>query len=814
MRKTHIGRCRLWIAVALIALSAAAGIGFSQIQPSGRKAGLIQFDVISELNMLTPSGPTYPNRVVFARYWVCEDYYAICMIWMEPHPSIRNMGSTIFLSDEAGFRIDEEDQREFVPVNTTYAKPLGERGPSPAGAALGSHPAFVAQTRFAEVAAASRRVYASDLGSVKSQKPGTDGVIDVNVPRGPGVVTRKLAHLKVRAKDERIESMELFDNQKRPLGRMRYEYERDGNTPSLTKLIADWPERPEKLAIDVNVVVTSSSIDVNTVGTPKSEKKRINKTSEIDYVSHKGGRTATVTYKNVALGGKVLRLPMLVEVRRSDDKRLVRSARLMNFKQLDLDKAGVWQAAKAFGGFTGDDHALAQLVKKYLAEPVRTRKPLRVDPNDVAFVKRLIAKYPVPEVAMPPEELRAGPRMKHRAPDLDPEVGAQQTLMWKEADKRERAQRREQMKAWREQVAKTPKPKQMMVEPADAIVIRARIALYEEMLARPMTEQEKTIYHAQGWFMPPPRHPSEDEQEISGLRSKLRRILNYHHAPRPPEKKPKTVDPDDFRLICQLQDHYNELATQQDRGLGERLKALDALTRLDRILRNYDAFEEHTTRYLQMVRGGGLVAMHMVGGYEKIEDLIEAGQFDKTDEAMRPWADKVAADNDADTIFRFVNMKARGPALSWASVQVLDRFLKRPGLSPVQRYEALALRAINLDEIDRFLADPEAGNNDPGGVDQWILSTTTKAEIGKLVKTAILQAVSAWEALGPARLSEAKPYSTNGISGMQQNMMEAPDATRLQETSARLDRIVSQRFGQKGPAPGPRETKRPAPTRR
>jgi len=164
------------------------------------------------------------------------------------------------------------------------------------------------------------------------------------------------------------------------------------------------------------------------------------------------------------------------------------------------------------------------------------------------------------------------------------------------------------------------------------------------------------------------------------------------------------------------------------------LEALDALMRLDRMLHDYNAFEGHTTRYLRMVRDGGLVPMHMVGGYEKIEKLMEAGQYDKANKVMRQWADRSGADNDADGIFRFVNMKARGPALSWASIQVLDRFLKRPGLSPVQRYEALALRAINLDKIDKFLADPEAGDNESGGADQWILSTTTRAGIGKLVK--------------------------------------------------------------------------------
>jgi hypothetical protein len=802
MRKIHTHRRWRWMVAALAALAITAGIGLCQIQPSGTKAGLIQFDVISELNMLTPSGPAYPNRVVFARYWVCKDYYAVCTFWMEPHPGIWNMGATIFFSDDTGFRIEDEDSSEFIPVNTTYPKPLGARGPFPGGTMLRSRSLFVAETRFAEVEAASRRVYVNDLEPVKSQKPDADGIIDVNVPEQHGGGTRKLAHLKVRAQDDRIESMELFDDQQQQLGRMRYEYERDGSTPQITKLIADWPARPVKLAIDVNATTSS-----------KSGKRKIDMVAEIDYVSHKGGRTSTVTYRNVAIGSKALRLPVQVEVRRSDDKRLIRSARLINFKEVDLDKAGVWRAAKAFGSFSREDKALAQLVQEYLAEPPRKRKPLQVDPNDVAFVKRLIAKYPVPEVAKPPEELVKPHRLMHGPLDHDPEVAMQQIQTWEEARRQERAERQEQMKAWREQVAKTPKPKRMTVEPGDAGAIRERIARYEEMLARPMTEQEKTIYHARGWLQRT-IHRTEDEREIEKLRHQLQHILSYHHAPRPPEKKPKAMEPDDLKLICQLQDHYKELAAKQDRGLGEQLKALDALTRLDRILGNYEAFEEHTTRYLQTVRDAGLVAMHMVGGYKKIEKLMEAGQYDKANEVMKPWADKSAADHDPDTIFRFASMKARGPALSWASVQVLDRLLKRPGLSRVQRYEALALRAIHLDEIDRFLADPEAGDNESGGVDQWILSTTTRAGISKLVEPAVRQAVSAWGALGPARLSEAKPYSTENLPAQVKNMKEAPDATRLQETSARLNRIVSQRFEQKGTSPSPRETGQSAPTRK
>jgi hypothetical protein len=777
--------------------------GFSQIQPSGKKAGLIRFDVISELNMLSAGWPCHPNKVVCARYWVCADYYAVSVIRTEPSGDLNTL---VVFSDETAFRLDDEERSEYVAVNTTYRKPLGERGPFRVRHVFGSMLPFAANTRHAEAEAASRRVYVDDLGPAKSRRSGANEMIDVDVPKNPGGTTRKLAHLKVRAQDGRIESMELFDGQQRQLGKMRYEYERAGNVLQLARLIADWSARPEKLAVDVDET-----------GSPEST---------VDYVSHKGGRTSTVTYKSIALGDKLLRLPVQVEVYRGDDKRLLRSAKLTNFKQVNLDQAGVWKAAKTFAGLSSEDHALAQLRDKYRATPPRKRRPLQVDPNDVAVARRLIAKYPVPEAPRPPDRPWRRAPGKRVAPDLDPNMGPQQMRARQEARQRESAQRSEEVKAWREQATKTPKPKQMTVEPGDARAIRERVARYDDMLVPPpLTEEEKTKYASQDW-VPRPSESTEEEREIRELRDNLRKILNYHRVPELPEDKPKPVEPGDLDLIRQLRSHYEKLAVQQDQGLGAQLRALGALIQLDWIPHDYDAYEGHTVRYLQMMRNAGLIPMHMLSGFEHIRHLVTAGQCDKANKLIKSWADRSGAENDADAIFRFANMEGYRPMLSWASVQVLDRLLQRPGLSPVQRYEALALRAINLDEIDRFQADPEAGDsnrlvldreadkNKSRAINQWILSTTTRAGISKLVEPAIRQAVSAWGALGSARWSEAKPYSTKNLAPRVRNANAVPDATRLQETSARLDRIVRQRFGQKGTTPGPPKAGRPGPTRK
>jgi len=791
MRRTYIGWW-LWIVVALIAPLVTA-VGFCRIQPSGTKAGLIRFDAVSEWNM-DWTGST--NIVAFARYWVCQDYYAVSVVWTEPRGHGRDMKTAMVLSDGTGFRMDNEHYPHWVPTNTTYPKPVGERPPFRwGGGAYGSE-----DMRFAEADALARRVYVSDLAPAKNPKSEADGVVDVNVPRGPGGVTRKLARLKVHAKDDRIESMELFDNQRQSLAKMRYEYEPGAGAARIRTLVAELTVRPEKLGVSSSVTFTRAD------GTKTSYK-----IPDANYVSHKGGRTCTVTYRDVTLGDKVLRLPVQVRVQRSDNKQLLRSARLMNFKRVDLDKKGVWEAAKAFGSLGSEHSTWSRLVNKFLQFEPRVGSP-SVDPNDFTFARRLIAKYPVLE--RPPMPEKPSPvRMEREAPDLDPEMGMQQELMRAEARKREQAQWQEQTKKWHEQAARVPKPKRMTVEPNDLRLIRQLSGRYHRMLLPPLTEEQRTELRTKGGMGPAWEIP-ERLREVKELRDKLEEILRYHHASPLPEDRAPEPNESDLKLIRQLKGHYEKLTLQQDQGLGGRFKALDALARLDLMLKDYDGFEGLFRRYLQMLRDAELNQMYMVGGYLYIDNLIEAGRYEDAKRLFGQWADSSAADNDADGVYRFCGSDLGGRGSPWAGLQVLDRFLKKPGLSPVQRYEGLALRAISLDKLDRLLADPETAYDEARKAQAgWVLSNTTKAQVARMVEPAVREAVAAWEALGPARLTEAKPYSTESMAPMERNMLESPDATRLQETSAKLDQIVRQRSGQKRPAPRPRETRRSAPTR-
>ncbi|MBN1362137.1 MAG: hypothetical protein JW993_16195 [Sedimentisphaerales bacterium] len=753
-----------WIAVAFVGLSVAAGIGVGQIEPSGRKAGVVQFDAVNELRL----SDALPYCVIFARYWVCSDFYAISILWTEPHGGGLLLRTTVILSDENGFRIEDPRRSEIIPVNTTYIRPLGEKGAYPR---MGLRPAFQ-DIRFAEADALSRRVYVSDLAALNEAGGQAERTVNLKVPPGPPGRKRRLAEVRLQAQGRRIDSMELFDAQRLSLGRMRYEYEAEGPPPRLARLVADLPPRPVRLQPD----------DAND--------------PEIDYVSHKGGRTCTVAYQDVTIGDRTLRLPARIEVRVAGERQLLRSARLLNFKGVDLDKASAWEAARAFSRLDSEFPTWARLFDKYLDHQPKLGPP-SIDPNDLASVRRLIAKYPVPQLTPPSPEAIRGERSSSLR-ELGPEEWARQRRAQSEA-RREAAMDRSRL------ARMTPRPEPKDIEPNDARIMRQLRAYYLRMLHPPLTEEERATLRQQGWYERRGTVP-EDKREASELRRQLGRVLGYHRAPVLPEDLPPALDPGDLEPIRRLQKHYEALARQTDHGLGGQLRALHHLLRLDEILKDYDAFEAHTLRYLRLLEEADLFAMYMTGGCDHIGTLLEAGQYAKASRLLTQWAEKAATGNDPDAIFHFVGAVFGGQSNPWASARLLERSLRRSGLSALQRYEALALRAIALDKIDKLLASAQTTESQTSQAQaRWILSETTRAALARTIELALRQALSAWQTLGSADRFEARPYSTANTPAMPINMMGAPEATPLQETSALLDQIIQQRTGRTNvnlPGPG------------
>lgn len=769
--KRRYGCTRVLCLIAgVTCISLAGGMGLGRIEPAGKGTRLIQFDVLSDLNM----DEGFIETVVFARYWVCRDYYAVSVIWTEPHGlGLQDMKTAVVLSDRTAFQMANERYQDWIPTNSTYPKPVGERGAFRHGAGIYEG----AEMRYADAEVVARRVYVDDLAPLKDPAADGDRIIDL---KDRDDARRKVAQLKVHTKGRRIESMELFNEMRQPLCRMKYEYTGAGDVARLGRLVATLPVRPEKLAVSGEM--TTSFPDGGT------QPRRI---TDIDHVHHEGGRTCTVVYEDVSLADTMLRLPVRVEVRVTNTNRLLRSARLMNFKRVDLDKSGVWETAKAFAHMSDDDEAHYRLVDKYLSPSPRVG-PLQVDPNDLSFVRGLLARYPLPEVIPMPTQ-QGIDRLGEKA--IEGERPSMADAQKRREDRRRRQKLwEEQIKQWQDQIARTPKPARREIEPNDVRVMRQLCDHYQKTVIAPLTEEQKKEFATRGGKVE--RVIPERQREIVELHNKMIEVLSYHRVSHLPEDDPPEMEPTDFEAIQRWRTRYNEVVAEQDQPLGTRFKVINILSRLDRMVRDYDAFEEHTVQYLRMADDGGLSGIYVTGGYDNLEILMAAGQYEKANRLLRPWAERSAASNDPDGILRFARWEVGRMGHWWTSVHVLDRFLKRTDLTSQERYEALALRGIALHNIDlllRTLDTTESKLRKAQG--QWVLSTTSQAALSSEVEPALREALSAWQSLGPARQSDAKPYSTMNAPASVMDLRGSSQATPLQETSAMLDSVIRQRSG-------------------
>ena len=87
----------------------------------------------------------------------------------------------------------------------------------------------------------------------------------------------------------------------------------------------------------------------------------------------------------MSLGHKKVPLPVKITVRNKIDGRILRTACLVNFKQVELDVAGVKSSTRQFSGFTSGLQKYWQLREKYW-----NKSPEHVENEDVEVIKQLL----------------------------------------------------------------------------------------------------------------------------------------------------------------------------------------------------------------------------------------------------------------------------------------------------------------------------------------------------------------------------------------------------------------------------------------
>jgi len=379
----------LVLVVPLSFILALSGTAPGQIEPRGTNIGALRFDAIIELNRYSPRSLRHDYTMMFARYWVARDYYSAAVVWAEPqstdlffavHPA-----SLSVASNEQAFKVRHELNTKY---NETYKKPLGEHGVL--RHKFGNYP--IGNIRFAEREALAERIYADDIGDLKYIDEAVGEVLDVSIPAAEGVDARDVARLKVQTSGERIDSMQLFNADKRLLKNISYEYESKEHGARLRMQTVSLPERP--MMVGFNLGGMKVTLD------GKQYTYR-----DLETRHHSGGRTCTVEYEPVQLGDKKVTLPVKVTVRNRKDGRILRCVRMMNFKQVELDAAGAEEVARQFSAVTPNQREYEQFRLKYWK-----KAPKEIEKKDVEIIEQLRGRF---EKAMATSEKNSGEKLKY-----------------------------------------------------------------------------------------------------------------------------------------------------------------------------------------------------------------------------------------------------------------------------------------------------------------------------------------------------------------------------------------------------------------
>jgi len=774
-------RASRYLTIGLIALCLmqVPGPANASIEPTGRSVGLIQFDatiyVRRQLDL--------PNSTIFARYWVCPQYYALAIPWTEPRVfSILYLSGLACLSDDSGFHRHHSWYTKPQYVDRSYQKPVGDRPPFTWGGGVYSPN----DVRFADFAALSRRLFERDLKDLQAS-----GTMEFHDP------ARKVSSVRYKAAGGRLESLDILDKDNRPFCKIKYEYTSDDHPPKLDKLIAELPVRPQMIA-------RRGTIKLYNPGTGEYRVRP----SEAEYVYHKGRRICQVMYQDIQLGQRLVRLPVRIEVRIASNNLLLRSATLSNFKLVNMTKEQVWQQAKTYAHWGPEDHSRMRLLGKYVDIQPRLRIPgFAVDPNDMAFVKALMAKYPVPR--RPTPFISTEP-----PPNLDPNDLARSFQQIEQYRQRQRSQREEH----RRQFEAIPKPPRMHIEPNDLRAIR-NLMVYFYQVKRSQPDQQQIAQSDPNQLARHSLSDTQATQQISAILRQLEDIYRYHHRPALPEDLPPEMDPNDRLTIQQLQAYFTNLLESKDSDLPYRLKAICALCDIDRLLKDYRSLQAHIKQHLEMAIKEKIGTVYLDIGSEYLMILLQDGQMDMAADLVRTWTSTAVAQLAPDEVVNFGPYVLKQPHQLWAALNLADALLARPGLTALQRYAGLAIRAIALTRMDALVKDLETGqivNNEAAETSaRFILRMASRQQIANQIDKAVQQAVQAWRFLGSAAVNQAKPYLGTDIKEVLlpylgpvntdtniQLLGDLVDPTPLQELSAMLDQIVRQRSTRAGQQPG------------
>lgn len=334
------------------------------ITPKGTKASAVQFDGIIEINSL--SAKTY--AVLFVRYFVSPDYYKASIIWAEPHIGTLNYPiyppTTIIDSNDKSFSIFNEVNNQY---NANYSKPIGKRDVF--RYMFGDYP--IGDIRFAESETLASRIYTDDLA--KLSEPNNNDWQNITIPESSDAnsMSREVAGLNIQIKNSRIDALKLLDSKGNLIKNIDYEYSTEKESPFLKKQNIQLAERP-------------FMVGYQSGGRKIIRNGQEQMITEMLSVHHAGSRKCTVDYEQIKIGDKPLSLPVRVAVYTGDGKTILRSSRMMNYKQVILNNNKDANSIKDCASFNEIEKQVREMLLKYWME-----NPEKIEKDDLTKMRQM-----------------------------------------------------------------------------------------------------------------------------------------------------------------------------------------------------------------------------------------------------------------------------------------------------------------------------------------------------------------------------------------------------------------------------------------
>jgi hypothetical protein len=168
------------------------------------------------------------------------------------------------------------------------------------------------------------------------------------------------------------------------------------------------------------------------------------------------------------------------------------------------------------------------------------------------------------------------------------------------------------------------------------------------------------------------------------------------------KKVPTEIENKDVEAIERLRDRFEKTMDEAGKNTGEKLKYLNALIELNRIVGNELEMERHYQNYLSTLSDSNLLQMILVGGYGVIETSIFRQRLSEAEKLLDLWVKSALEINDEELILSFAKSQLSKNRL-WTTVKLLEGFSNKKQCSDYIRFEVQVLRCIALGELCKLV---------------------------------------------------------------------------------------------------------------